>query len=310
MNIYNYNHLFYFYVTAKLNGVTVAAKHLNTSQSSLSTQIKTLESVLGRPVFKKVGRKIELTKTGKEMFNYCRRAFEVFDEMFDQLDRKQSSMGTRISVGVSVDIERPFITDALSKVSRSYGKEQRPLINLVSLPSTQLIELLRVGEIDLLLTNNLVVDHEVETLGQFEFTVGAFASAEIADLAKDKTLEGLVRNSHVPFVLPSSITSLRAEIDGLFIRKKLSPVCVFESNIIAAVIRAAVDGMGATILPEVYIAREIKSGKLIPIASKLMWKHRMSLLVKRGGLEEEREGFAKMLIGHFDHIAEQSKQLS
>ncbi len=88
MNVYNYNHLFYFYVTAKLEGVTAAAKHLNTSQSSLSTQINTLEEVLDRELFRKVGRRMELTNSGKEVFNYCRRAFDIFDELFDQLDKQ------------------------------------------------------------------------------------------------------------------------------------------------------------------------------------------------------------------------------
>ena len=131
MNVYNYNHLFYFYVTAKLGGVTLAAKHLNTSQSSLSTQINTLEAVLGRELFQKAGRRMKLTEAGKEIFNYCRRSFEIFDEMFDHLDRKKSSMGVRISVGVSVDIERPFVTDVLAKVSKQYGKNERPLLKLI-----------------------------------------------------------------------------------------------------------------------------------------------------------------------------------
>jgi LysR family transcriptional regulator, transcriptional activator of nhaA len=136
MNVYNYSHLFYFYVTAKLDGVTVEAKHLNTSQSSLSTQINTLEGVLDRELFRKSGRKMELTDSGRELFNYCRRAFEVFDEMFDQLDKKKSSMGVRISVGVSVDIERPFVTDALAKVTRQYQKGERPLLNFVTISAT------------------------------------------------------------------------------------------------------------------------------------------------------------------------------
>lgn len=299
MNVYNYNHLFYFYVTARLKGVTVAARHLNTSQSSLSTQINTLETVLDRELFRKVGRRMELTDSGKELFNYCRRAFEIFDEMFDQLNKKNSSMGVRISIGVSVDIDRPFVADALAKVYQQYGKTERPLINLISLQSSQLLQLLRLGEIDLLLTANSGVDHELETLEEFNVPVGAFASKELFRNHKNISLESVIRDEKIPAVLPSKLIFLRSEIDGYFIRKKLTPLCVFESNIISSVIRAASDGMGFTILPHIYVARELRSERLISVASKPLWHHRMALISVRTGLDEGRRAFAEKLIQYF-----------
>lgn len=306
MNVYNYNHLFYFYVTAKLEGVTVAAKHLNTSQSSLSTQINTLESVLGKELFRKAGRRMELTESGKELFSYCRRAFEIFDEMFDQLDKKKSSMGVRISVGVSVDIERPFITDVLAKISRQYGKDERPLLNLISLPSSQLLQLLRVGDIDLLLTTSTGVKQDLEILKEFNIPVGVFASKILVSKIKNVSLDGLIRDENLPIVLPSKLTTLRSEIDGYFIRKKLNPACVFESNIISSVIRAATDAMGFTILPHIYVTRELRSEKLISIASKPLWKHRMALFSTRSGLDEGRKAFAEKLIQHLTEVSEQT----
>lgn len=304
MNIYNYNHFFYFYVTAKLEGVTVAAKHLNTSQSSLSIQINTLEKVLGKKLFRKVGRRMTLTDAGKDLFNYCRRAFEIFDEMFDQLNKKNSSMGVRITVGVSVDIERPFVTDALANVSKKYDKAARPLLNLISLPSAQLLQLLRLGEIDLLLTTNSGVDHELETLAEFNVPVGAFASKDLFQNQKNISLEAAIRIEKIPLVLPSKLLSLRSEIDGFFIRKKFNPVCVFESNIISSVIRAASDGMGITILPQMYVTRELQTKRLVSLTSKPLWKHHMALISARKGLDEGRSSFADKLVQHLNTISE------
>ncbi|MBK7963847.1 MAG: LysR family transcriptional regulator [Bdellovibrionales bacterium] len=309
MNVYNYNHLFYFYVTAKLEGVTAAAKHLNTSQSSLSTQINTLEEVLGRELFRKVGRRMELTDSGKEVFNYCRRAFDIFDEMFDQLDKQKSSMGVRISIGVSVDIDRPFVTDVLAKVSKQYGKTERPLLNLVSLQSSQLMQLLKVGEIDLLLTTNSGVDQEINTLEEFNLPVGVFSSNDLLKNLKNISFESLIRDERIPSVLPSKLTSLRSEIDGFFIRKKLNSVCVFESNVIASVIRAASDGMGLTILPYVYVTRELRSEKLVSVNQKPLWTHRMALFSSRTGLDERRRDYAEKLIQYLTEVSEQTTLL-
>ncbi len=308
MNIYNYNHLFYFYVAAKLNGVTVAAKHLRTSQSSLSTQIKTLESQLGRPLFKKVGRKVELTDFGKEVFHYCRRSFEVFDEMFDQINKKKTSMGVRITIGVSFDIEKPFITDILSQVSKQFSKDQRPLLNLISLPSANLMQLLKVGEVDLLLTTHPVADPQLDIVDQFDFPVKLFIKNGSPGYSKNMKAEEVLRNTDLPFVLPSALHSLRSEIDKYFIRKKVNPVCVFESNVISSVIRAATDGAGATILPEIYLSRELRSEKFHAVDNKPLWKHRMSLLSTRQGLDEGRKIFASKLAEQLTHLSQKSSE--
>jgi DNA-binding transcriptional LysR family regulator len=105
-------------------------------------------------------------------------------------------------------------------------------------------------------------------------------------------------------VLPSKITSLRSEVDQFFIKRKINPVCVFESNIISSVIRAASDGMGATILPTVYVSRELKSGKLKQLNSKPLWKHRISLLSTRGELDEGRKELALKLIEQLEAMLE------
>lgn len=299
MNIHNYNHLFYFYVVAKLNGVSIAAKHLNTSQSSLSTQIKTLESTLKKTLFKKVGRKIELTDSGREVYNYCRRAFETFDEMFDQIEKKSSSMGVRLSIGVSAEVERPFISEVLAKIARQYPKGQRPLFNLISLPTNQLVQLLKLGEIDLLIMTGGVSDSEIEIAAEFGMPVSLFSHADCLKNFKEKSFENILAKEELPLVLPSKLTSLRAEIDSFIIRKKAKNVCLFESNIIAAVVRAASDGLGCTILPEVYVLREVKSGRLFPVNQKPLWKHTVSVVVSRGQLGENKKTFIEKLQNHF-----------
>lgn len=291
MNIYNYNHLYYFYITAKLKGVTIAAKHLNTSQSSLSTQIKTLEHTLKRPLFKKSGRKIELTDFGRETYNYCRRAFEVFDEMFDQIEKKSFSMGSRISIGVSAEIERPFISESITKVSQQYPKTQKPLLNLISLPSSQLIQLLKLGELDILLTTGVETDNDIQIVSEFEFDVGAFATSNYITKNALPAFEKFNIKNEIPIILPSKGTLLRAEIDNYFAQKKMRTKSLFESNIISAIARAACNGLGVTILPEPYLRQELQHNRIIRINNKALWKHRVFALVKRGPFEENRKIF-------------------
>ena len=85
--MYNFNHLYYFYITAKSGGVTAAAAHLRISQPSLSSQLKVLERALDVKLFQKVGRNNELTQAGSVIYGFCRRMFELSEEMGEQISR-------------------------------------------------------------------------------------------------------------------------------------------------------------------------------------------------------------------------------
>ncbi len=79
--MYNFNHLYYFYIVAKSGGVTNAAKHLRVSQPSLSSQLKVLESSLDLKLFQKVGRSNQLTQAGSAVYGFCRQMFEISEQM-------------------------------------------------------------------------------------------------------------------------------------------------------------------------------------------------------------------------------------
>src|SRR5690349_20161883 len=102
--MYNYNHLYYFYVTAKLKGVTIAARELHTSQPSLSAQIKYLEGTLKRKLFRKKGRTLELTEDGKHVYSYCKRMFDVSEELSDFLRREGADPRAHFKIGVSSEL--------------------------------------------------------------------------------------------------------------------------------------------------------------------------------------------------------------
>ncbi len=61
----NYRHLQYFWATAHAGGVVKAGEQLHTTPQTLSGQIKLLEERLGRKLFRKAGRGLELTDDGR-----------------------------------------------------------------------------------------------------------------------------------------------------------------------------------------------------------------------------------------------------
>jgi LysR family transcriptional regulator, transcriptional activator of nhaA len=97
----NFKHLQYFWMVAKSGGLRQASEALHTSQQALSGQIKLLEERLGKPLFQKRGRKLELTEAGRTVFSYADEIFSLGAEMEEAL-RSDSAAGRAIEFRVGV----------------------------------------------------------------------------------------------------------------------------------------------------------------------------------------------------------------
>ena len=76
----------------------------------------------------------------------------------------------------------------------------------------------------------------------------------------------------------SSRFKLRAEIDGFFERNELKGRVVFESDVMASVVRSVIDEIGLAFLPLLYIAEEVRAKSLRVIGPKEgFWKYRVWL---------------------------------
>jgi DNA-binding transcriptional LysR family regulator len=73
---------------AKTGSFTLAADHLNVTQSALSGQIKELEQMLGVRVVERTTRRAQLSELGRELY-------PLFDKMLQDLDRAMADIASR-----------------------------------------------------------------------------------------------------------------------------------------------------------------------------------------------------------------------
>ena len=101
----NFKHLHYFWVTAKAGGILRAGEQLHTTPQTLSGQIKLLEAWLGRALFRKSGRRLELTDEGRLALGYADQIFTLGAEMetaLRQASGGQKTLEFRVGVADSV----------------------------------------------------------------------------------------------------------------------------------------------------------------------------------------------------------------
>ncbi len=100
MDSLNFHHLRYFWVVAREGGLVPAAKALRLSHPTLSAQIKLLEAQLEAPLFEKVGRKLELTETGRVVYRYADDIFSLGRDLVLAARGHEVGQALRLAVGI------------------------------------------------------------------------------------------------------------------------------------------------------------------------------------------------------------------
>jgi LysR family transcriptional activator of nhaA len=254
-----------------------AAKALKIAQPSLSTQLKTLESNLNLTLFHKVGRCLELTPDGERAFAYCRKMFEVAEEFADHLKHSGTTRNERCRIGITTEIERPFIADILSTILREKQPHEQPLLSMLSYEHSALMENLRSRDLDVIVTNHPMYGPDIRVLAELSMPVVAVGSPLFINNFLQKNQESLAKSlkkKDIGFILPSERLKIRIETDLFLQKMNLRNRIVLESDILPVVVRAAIDGVGVAFLPQHYIARELEHEELALIGKgTALWQH-------------------------------------
>ncbi len=286
-NMYNFNHLYYFYQTAKLGGVNNAAKYLRISQPSLSSQLKVLESTLDKKLLEKKGRGVVLTNDGERVYAYCKKMFSAAQEMNDSFRSKSDSNIQKIRIGISDQIERPFIADLLSPLLKDGKVTAQNSFVVTSAKTVDLIESLRASEIDLILTNKPTYGVDIAELAAVSMPVALMVSSEHMKnlrvrFSRNTPIDEFIQAVPWGLILPTESLKLRQETDIFFQDIKVRKNVVLESDILSVVGRAILDGAGFGFLPVPYAREEIKLNLISTFGPKQgYWKHMMYLIARK-----------------------------
>ncbi|MEO8707178.1 MAG: LysR family transcriptional regulator [Kofleriaceae bacterium] len=109
----NYNHLYYFHVTASEGTIARAAEKLGVGQPTVSEQIRQLERTLETALFERVGGKLRLTEAGRGAFEHTSVMFRAGERLLDTLSTVKSPPPLSLRVGISSAVSRSVATDFL-----------------------------------------------------------------------------------------------------------------------------------------------------------------------------------------------------
>lgn len=97
----NYKHLRYFWTVAKTGSIARASKLLHLTPHSISAQLTTLEDQLGASLFKRVGRRLELTETGLRILGRTDEIFALGDQIVEMVQDESLNLPPPFRIGVA-----------------------------------------------------------------------------------------------------------------------------------------------------------------------------------------------------------------
>lgn len=97
----NFRHLHYFWTVAKTGGITRAGERLHLTPQTLSGQLAQFEQQLGTPLFRRAGRRMELTEAGQTALSYADEIFQVGAELEERLRARPEERIAPFRVGIA-----------------------------------------------------------------------------------------------------------------------------------------------------------------------------------------------------------------
>lgn len=245
----NFKHLYYFWVTARAGGVMRAGEQLHTTPQTISGQIKLLEDWLGRELFRKNGRQLELTEHGRLALGYADQIFSLGQDLESALRQirgapKRLDFRVGVADSVSKSVAYRLLEPALSL--------NQP-VKLLASEGTfdDLLAQLALHRLDLVIADEpmpkrVSVKAFNHALGRSDMSF--FCTPGLLPRVNGPfpgCLDGL------PMLVPGPTSSVRRQLDGWFARHQLSPVVVGEFDDAALMKAFGREGQGVFMAPSV-----------------------------------------------------------
>ncbi|MEU4036225.1 LysR family transcriptional regulator [Streptomyces collinus] len=247
-----------FEKVAAVGSFTRAAAELAYAQSSVTSQVRALESSLGTELFDRLGSRIRLTEAGERLLPYARQIIELTEEARTAVTGAGEPSGT-LTVGTMESLTSYRLPPLLE-----YFHHRHPGVR-IALRTTigdETRQALRQGTYDVGFLMEEETGHPglesvvlaVEPLALVAAPGHAMAGRPLA--TADLTGQSLLA------------TEPGCAYRDLFERELTAsaPVDFLEFGTIEATKRAAAAGLGIALLPEVTVAAELAEGSLVRLA--------------------------------------------
>lgn len=227
----------------RLGSFTRAAEELFLTQPTVSMQIKKLSEAIGLPLFEHVGRNVEPTEAGKEVYSTCRGMFETLSNLEMKISDMKGLKRGSLRMGV-VTTAKYLAPELLGEFSKIYPGID-PSLKVTNRDS--IIRRIRSNEDDLYIMGQA-------PQGEFEVESFTFAPNPLVLMAprnhplvnkKNISLEEIAKE---PFIIREPGSGIRDAMFKAFDQIGVHPTIRMELGDNEAIKHAIAGGLGLSVL--------------------------------------------------------------
>lgn len=260
-----------FIYVSELNSFTKAAAALGYSQSTVSFQIRQLESELKAQLFDRINHTVVLTERGREVLKYAHQISRLARELEENIQEEKAVRGhVRLALADS-------LCDSLLCEGFPDFRKQYPQVTLKIIPAgtEEMFRLLNHNEADAILTlDNHIYNADYVIVREEQVGVH-FVAGPHSPLGRQKQvqLEELICQ---PFILTEKGMSYRRLMDERLAELSLEIQPVLEVGSVRLICSLVEQGAGLTFLPDFVTERAVREGRLLRLNVKeidiAVWK--------------------------------------
>ncbi|MFC7397880.1 LysR substrate-binding domain-containing protein [Chelatococcus sp. GCM10030263] len=274
---FSFRQIRYFVATAETGSVSVAARQLSISQSSISKAIQDLEHDLGFKLLERASHGMTLTLKGQQFFRHAQKILSEVASARTAFSGAATKLEGELRLGVTPIVSAYVLADILARFRRAF-----PLIDVTAVEETRehLGHILISGELDIaimILPGDGMSAFNTEPVAISRYKVwipighplGRLDQVSFADLSTQPQI--LLSGDEIDDVS-----------DIIWRRRNVHPPIAFRTRSIEAVRSLVATGAGIAVLPDLAFRhwslegdkieeREIEDG-LPPVPVGLVWR--------------------------------------
>ncbi|MEB3100462.1 LysR family transcriptional regulator [Ferviditalea candida] len=238
-----------FAVVVEHNSLNRASKTLNLSQPALSRKIKMLEDELDIELFRRIGKKLELTEAGETAYEYAKELRDLQKRFLHEMTRYKSIEKCSITIGASLTTLQSTLPDLISLFT---NVDPHIDIKLVTGRTHEMVTVVKEKKADIgLVASKIDDDPTLQCVPLFEDHLSLILPKQHALAGKSSV--SIHQLNGLPMIVFSKGTWYRILMDDLFHRFKVVPEIKMDIDSFEAIIRLVSTCQIATLLPQSYL---------------------------------------------------------
>ncbi|WP_020616038.1 LysR family transcriptional regulator [Paenibacillus daejeonensis] len=241
-----------FATVVEQSSLNKASALLNVSQPALSRKIAKLEEELDVELFRRVGKRLELTSVGQLTYAFAKelRALEL--NYMQSVAEYRHTERRQLTIGASLTTLQTTLPDLIQVLTRVSPELE---IKAVTGKTHEIVSLVRDKRADMGLVASIIDESHLNCVPLFEDQLQLVLPRNL--LVTDKSVPEISILNGLPMILFSKGTWYRVLTDELFQTFRLSPDVRMEIDSFEAILRLLHTCRAATLLPQSYLRAQL-----------------------------------------------------